>query len=152
MPSSNGSAAASWIPDGYTEQVYVEDVPHLYGAIRLSYRPVLITILARINREMTEVGDDTEKRQYIAAKWMSQRLVSWDLKKPDGSLVDHRNVEELLHIRPALFTRLWNIIGLGLDGGDIDPRWRARELHERSQRELAASMSGKSRDETDEGN
>jgi hypothetical protein len=148
--SDNG--VASWIPDGYTESVYFESVEKLYGAIRFTYRPILITTLARINREMNEAGDDDAKRQYIAAKWMTQRLVSWDLKKPNGEAVDMRNIEDVLKVRPALFTRLWNCIGLGIDGGDIDPKWRAQELHERAQREMAVTMSGKEGHEVDEGN
>lgn len=145
MSQSNGFA--SWIPDGYTEAVYFEDVPRLYGEMRFTYRPILITRLAKINREMNEVGDDDEKRQYIAAKWMSQRLVSWDLKKPDGSPVDHRDIEQLLHIRPALFNRLWNVIGLGIDGGDLDPNHRSRDFYEQAQDELAVSEAGETKQE-----
>ena len=150
MSSSNG--VANWIPDGYTESVYFEGVDNLHGDLRFTYRPILITTLARINREMNDAGDDDTKKQYIAAKWMGQRLVSWDMKKPNGESVDFRDQEQMVHVRTVLFNRLWNCIGQGIDGGDHDPKKTAQEQYSDSQTDMAVAMREGSREEVLEGN
>lgn len=155
MSGENGQYA-SWIPDGYTMELFVKAVPGLHGGVKGKYRPVVVMEQARIDAEMRQAPGDAEKHQWIAAKWISLKVVSWDIKKPDGSLVDHKNIEDVLHVAAPLFTRLWGIIN-GSDPNDVDTSVGTYELYSLSKREMAisaASTGEKSQtpEEVDSGN
>jgi hypothetical protein len=106
---------------------------------------------ALVNKEMDQAGQDWQKRQWIAAKWIKQQIVSWDIKKPNGEMVSHSDINEILPLRPLLFTRIWNVVN-GNDGGDIDPSASDYDLHTASEREMAVAVSGTYPEAVDEKN
>lgn len=147
---SDVNGVCCYIPDGYTQEAFIRGDETLFPDVRLTYRPVLVLQQAQINQEMA-AANDIEKAQWIAARWMVQQIVTWDIKKPDGSAVNHNDQKEVLHLRPALFARLWDIIN-GTDGGDVDRTASASAMHSRAQREQAMATRGLSGEEIDEGN
>lgn len=146
----NGSPAA-WIPDGYTQTAYLAELPNMYPSVRFQFRPMLVMNQAIVNKELDMAGEDWQKRQTIAAKWIKQQVVNWDIKKPTGEDVDHNNVSEIIRLRPLLFQRIWNIVN-GNDGGDLDESMADYDLHLRTERELACALTGSEPQEMDEKN
>lgn len=138
--TQNGTA--NYIPDGYTQTAYFREVPGVYSETRVTFRPLGIIQQSQIDRELQDTADDWGKRQWIAARWITHQVISWSIKKPGGDSVDHRDINEVLRLRPALFTRIWNVLN-NQDGGDVDPKASAYENHTRAQREQAVAMSDK---------
>lgn len=145
----NNGEPVSYIDDGYTQHAYVAPIHNLHPEARFSFRPVPILMQARINKQLVEAGEDAEKREWIAAQWISQQMVQWDIKKPDGDLINHRQIAEVLKVRPILFIRIWRIVS-GDDGGDIDPKATSFDMHVKSERDKAVAMCDA--DEADQGN
>jgi hypothetical protein len=136
---SEGNGAANYIPDGYTQSAYFREVPGIHTDVRVRFRPLLITQQAQIDREIKEA--DFEKRQWIAARWITQQVVNWDIEKKPGEIVSHSDINEVLRLRPLLFNRIWDAIN-SQDGGDVDPKASAYENHMRAQREQAVASAG----------
>ena len=137
---SAGNGTVNYIPDGYTLPVYFRELPGVYGEFRGRARPLVITQQGQIQREMQLAEEDWEKRQWVAARWISHQLVDWNIKTPTGEQVDHRDVNQVLRLRPALFNRLWAFINNN-DGGDIDPDAAPFETYSRACREQAVATS-----------
>lgn len=138
---SNGHMTASYIPDGYTQSVYFREEPGIYGETRCTYRPLTITEQGNVQRELSQHPSDADwdKRQWIAARWLVQKIVSWTIAKPTGEPVNHREVSEVMRLRPPLFNRLWNCLN-SLDGGDPDPEQDEYERHKQSVAAQAVAM------------
>lgn len=135
-----GNGTINWIPDGYTQAVYFRELPGVHGDFRMRFRPLLIMQQAEIDRELQNA--DYEKRQWIAARWISSQVVDWSLKKPGGETVSTTDVNDILRIRSTLFNRMWNAIN-NQDGGDVDPDASEFENYSRSQREQAVASAEK---------
>jgi len=150
MPSSNGQTA-SYIPDGYTEDVYFAEFRRVHGEFRATYRPLSINQHSAVNRDLEQAGDNWERRNWVAARWIAKQVVSWNLTKPNGTAVDHTNVDEVMHMRPAIFTRLWNVIN-NTDGGDLDPREGEFERQRRAETENVVDISEETKQEALEKN
>lgn len=135
------STTDNWIPDGYMQDVFFQEFPGIHGKARITIRPLAITQQGQVQRELANAESDWDRRQWIAAKWMTQQIVKWDIKKPDGTFVNHQDVSEVMKLRPALFNRLWNVLN-NSDGGDIDPDETPYDMHKRAQNELAVAASG----------
>lgn len=149
---ANNGDVTGWIPDGYTRSFFIRGVPGLYPDTRGSLRPLVVIKQAEINREMRQAGEDLKKQQWIAAKWIAQQVVDWDIKKSaDGDLVSTEDVSEILKLQPELFQRIWGIVN-GVDGGDVDENATAYEMRIAAKREVAIAATGMDPTELDEGN
>lgn len=113
-----------FIDDGYTATAFIQGRANLYPDVRFSYRPCLTPDRDRINT--VAAREPADKAVAVLAKSVATRVVSWDLTDRTGAAV-LVSAENVLRLKPALFTRLLNIV-LGLEGGDTDP---AAEDHER---------------------
>jgi hypothetical protein len=149
--SDNGQPTANYIPDGYTQAVYFAPLPGIYKEFRATYRPLTVATAAKLGRELNNCGEDVEQRQWVAARWMSQQTVSWDIKKNNGELVNHKDVNECMRIGLSLFNRYWNVIN-NVDGGDPDPEVSQYERQKQAMTDQATAMSGVSQRETLEKN
>ena len=138
--TSNGQGTINYIPDGYTLPVYFKEIPGVHGEFRGRYRPLILLQQGQVQRELALCDDDWEKRQWVAARWISQQLVDWSVKRPDGERVEHKDINQIMRLRPSLFNRLWNVIN-NQDGGDIDPQQSAYDS--RSAREQALAIEPK---------
>jgi hypothetical protein len=149
---TNGKGTTNYIPDGYTLPVYFKEIPGVHGEFRGRFRPLILIQQGQVQRELSTCDEDWEKRQWVAARWITQQLVDWDIKKPNGQSVDHKDVNEVMRLRPTLFNRLWNVIN-NQDGGDIDPQLSAYDTFSRAAREQAvANQSGQTVEQVLEGN
>lgn len=148
----NNGQTASYIPDGYTEDVYFREFKGVHDEFRATYRPLSINQHSAVNRDLDQAGDNWERRNMVAARWISQLVISWNLKNPvTKEDVDHRNVAEVGHMRPAIFTRLWNVIN-NTDGGDVDPMASDFEMQRRAETDMVTSEAGLGRQEALEKN
>lgn len=148
---SDNGRTSNYISDGYTATVYFEGVYNIHDPFRATYRPLTVATGAKLNQDLAACGDDIERRQWVAARWMSQQTVEWDVRKKDGTPVSHKDVNELMRMGLTVFHRYWNVIN-NLDGGDPDPQETEYERQKRSLTEQAAAMSGESKMETLEKN
>jgi len=142
MSSNNGTA--SFIPDGYTQNVYFRELSGIHGEFRGRCRPLIMIQQGQVQRELQLAEDDWEKRQWIAARWITQQFVDWNVKQPGGQPVDHKDINQVIRLRPALFNRLWAVLN-NQDGGDVDPQQTPYEAFARAQREQAVAATGPSK-------
>ena len=98
----------AYIPDGYTVDGYIEREERLYPACRLKYRPAT-TQERSAYFSLIEREKDAKKEEEIAAEAIKLHVLSWDLKKPDGSAVEI-TVLEILRIQPLLFQKMFSVI------------------------------------------
>ena len=140
MPS-NGQGTTCYIPDGYTQEFYFAEADGIHGEVRGSFRPLSVMQHAAVNRDLSQAGDDWERRAWVAAKWIGKQVVNWDVRHPrTGELIDHTKVDEVMHMPNTLFTRTWNLV-CNTDGGDIDPRKDPYEMRKQVENEEVIQRS-----------
>lgn len=145
---SNNGYVATYIPDGYTQNAYLRPRTGLHGEIRFSYRPMLVTTQGQVLRDFQDAAENPARQQEIAAEWICRYVVSWNIQRPDGKPVNCKDVNDVLHLRPSVFNRIWSII-LGDEGGDVDPQERPEEKRRRTEMEAEVVAAGKTREELD---
>lgn len=106
----------SYINDGYTADGYIEEIPRLHQALRFTYRPVLP---ADRGIYMAEIEKATPRgKEEFRAEIIRRHVPSWDMKNGDEAVPLHKAA--ILHVHPALFTRLYLIV-MGYDAPDAQP-------------------------------
>jgi len=141
-----------YFDDGYTRDGFIAAVPRLHGALRFSYRPVLV----EQRGELRAAGAKLDSRgctRHVAA-FLTSQLVAWSLVDRRGQPVPVE-ADRLLRIHPELLIKLQNIV-LGFVPSDVDPAWdepaMQRELDESAAAALSGSTVGEVREERDEKN
>ena len=66
--------------------------------ITFTYKPLNAEQAAAYHRKLLRAGDDIAAIQRIVCKMLAAQLVSWDLKRPDGSAVDCKNWVEVARL------------------------------------------------------
>lgn len=146
MDVQNHKPQPTFIPDGYTRKGFIKAIPGLHGEVRFSYRPMLPgqrdSTRNAINRERGE------KASTLQAAAIAGHLTSWDCVYPEdgpdenlrGKIVPI-SVENVRHLIPSLFDRLFVIIG-GMDASDPEPEAAPAEQKEYADLLLQAAESG----------
>lgn len=104
---------SGFIDDGYTEQGLIVAAEGLYPAVRFLFRPMLVTELAQYSTRVSQATDEAVRRE--VARWLSLKLVEWDVRDGQDREVPIRPVgldplANLLRLKPPLFVKLWKII------------------------------------------
>lgn len=102
----------AYIDDGYTERGFLTAIPGLHPAVAFSYRPMLLTELARFAERTAHASQDAVRRE--AARWLSLKLVEWDLCDSQNRTVPifatTFPLDNLLRVKPCVFVRMWKIV------------------------------------------
>lgn len=138
------------IPDGYTEEGYIAEVPGLHPALRFAYRPML-----NLERDVLQNLAAKESPQRINQAFTDaavSRLQSWGATDQQGDPLAI-NAKNFSRLRPALFNRVYNIIA-GYQPSDPDP---AKVVESDEERQLLEAVThgrpiGEVRQEEHEGN
>lgn len=133
---------SNFIPEAFVEQGYIEpkgDEVGLFLPCRFTYLPMLVEERLKLTGAYKTMGADDAQR--FEADVLAKKLKSWDIVKPDNSPVEIKPVN-LLRLRPALLTRLSNVI-CGYSASDTDPNWadEAKVEHAKVKYESALSDS-----------
>lgn len=124
------------IPDGYTEEGYVAEVPRLHGALRFRFRPMLPEERDAIDYAIKDKSPGQSHAMYRKA--LATRIQSWSEKDKDGNDVTVAE-SAIRNLRPALYDKLYNIVA-GYRASDVDPN------HEKAtdevDHELEAAITG----------
>jgi hypothetical protein len=114
--------ATTFIPDGYTVDGYIAEIPRRHGAVRFRYRPCVATEnMIGANAITKAVGPSPAKAEMIAATIIAKQLVEWDVTaptKPDEVL--DITAENVARVHPTIGAKLLGIIR-GTDASDLDP-------------------------------
>jgi|GEM_PF-1684504 len=129
------SSDLAFISDGYTQRGFIRGEPRLHPAIRFEYRPATLPEVVGYRKQAATL--DAMPLYQHAAKFVSGKLLSWDLQ--DGETSAPTSPEWLLKLRYALFLRLLNIV-LGLDASDEDPDWA--DADKKAHQDDAAAAAG----------
>ena len=107
----------SYIHDGYNETAFIRGVPHLYGDVRFTFRPML----AEDRAEFVERGSKLKARDQTrrSAELIEHHVLEWNVERLDGKPVPI-TAEAILRLHPNLFNRiLWVVTGT--EPWDEDP-------------------------------
>lgn len=130
-----------FIPDGYTEDVYIAGIDGLHPPVRIKVRTMLAAERAVL---LEELGKLDEKTAHVKlAKAMVARVLSWDLKDDDTGAAAPITVENVLRLRPALFLSIASVVR-GFRGSDPDPEAEANpaELAKITDAAIDAAIAG----------
>lgn len=137
--SQNG--VVNYIPDGYTQTVYFAAFDGVYGEFRATFRPMSVSLAGKMQKDLSQVGDDAEKRNMVVARWMAHQTIDWNVQKHNGEKVNHKDVTEIMHLPLSLFNRYANVLS-NIEGGDPDPESTDYETRKQAATEQAVSLSG----------
>lgn len=129
-----------YIPDGYTEQAYIAELPRIHGEVRFTFRPMLTEERAIVFGRKSKELDPRKFEQQCAAE-LAARINHWSLANGSADQPLPINRETLLKLKPALFQRLVNIVA-GLDASDVDPTWPSDQKAEAADAEIEATILG----------
>lgn len=117
-----------YIPDGYTEEGYIREVPGLHGPVRFTFRPMLVVQRAGLFGQRTlSLPDELQDRR--CADVLCAQLVSWSVTDSEGRPLAV-TAENILRLKPALFQRILAIVS-GVEPSDI---YRTERSHRRRAR------------------
>lgn len=135
MEGNGNGKACGYISDGYTRSGIISEVPRLYPAVRLSWRPVLVAERVKI---VDEIANATSRPlgEAIAAREVARRIVKWDLVDAKGEAVPV-SPEHLLRVHPALNFRIYQVV-MGYEAPDED----AAQQPQQDDPELVALLNG----------
>lgn len=101
-----------FINDGYNRTAYIAEVPGIYDALKITYRPCT-------SEERSAHGDEVSGGGLVhgnkkASALLGKHIQSWSIPnvKPDANA--------MLKLNLNLFNRIYQIV-LGNDGGDEEP-------------------------------
>jgi hypothetical protein len=137
---NNNNGTLTYIPDGYTQTVYFAEFDGVYGEFRATFRPMSVALASKMQKDLQQVGDDAEKRNLVVARWMAHQTVSWDVES-NGQPVNHKDVNEIMHLPVSLFNRYANVLS-NIEGGDPDPAATDYDKRKKAATEQAVAMSG----------
>lgn len=121
------SNECAFIDDGYTVTGYIARRPGLHPAITFEFRAMTQPECARAKHHLNNARTPEEGEGH-AAGVIAKRLVSWDIKKRDGKMVDITQ-ENVIRVQPMAFYDMWCQV-LGVRGPDAMPRAEnAADLH-----------------------
>lgn len=109
---------SAFIDDGMSTTKYIAEVPRLYPAAQITFRPINAASLAAFLAR-TKFADDVLLRTE-AAKEIAARIGTWNVCKADGTPVVV-SAENLLKLQSSFFKRLESIV-FGYDPGDEELR------------------------------
>jgi hypothetical protein len=103
----------AYLEDGYTETGFLAGLPRLHPAVNFEYRPMLVTELAQYSARTAHCSEEAVRRE--VARWLSIKILEWDVTDVRGQVVPIQSssadpLENILRLRPAVFTRLWKIV------------------------------------------
>lgn len=110
-----------FIPDGYTLDGYIAEVPGLHGALRFVYRPCTASENAVTGGAVDKViRQSPAKAERIVATGVCKQLVSWSVQNPKTKEAVDIVPATAVRLQPALFAKLFDIIR-GARASDVDP-------------------------------
>ncbi len=110
-----------YIPEGYTEEGYIREVPGLHGPVRFTFRPMLVVERAALfGQRMLSMPDELQDRR--CADVLCGCLVSWSVTDAEGRPLAV-TAENILRLKPALFQRMLAIVS-GVEPSDMYRRER----------------------------
>jgi len=98
-----------YLEDGYTEDGYIAAAPGLHNAIEFRYRPLT-------SDERSTILDKTAKvqtaplRNAVIREHLVKQIESWSIVDKNGAAMAI-TVETIKRLKPAVFDKLWDIIG-----------------------------------------
>lgn len=99
--------AVGFIDDGYSESGFIAEEPGLYPAVTFTFRPMLPTEYGQFLGRLA--NDNEEKARHEMARWISTKLVEWDLRDSRGNTVEI-TPQNVVRIKEPLLVRLWRIV------------------------------------------
>jgi hypothetical protein len=100
---------AAYIDDGYTETELVPAQDGLYPAQTITFRPFTKGEIGQYISDLRRAGDDEDAVGKVAGKWLSQKLVSWDLRDSQNEVVKIAP-DTVLRLHPRFFDACWGFI------------------------------------------
>lgn len=100
-------AASAFIDDDYNETGRIAAVEGLHPEVRFSYRPMTAQEWMRCLSECE--GKTLIESREVQAKWLTKKLISWDIRDRSGNPVP-ATVEKSLKLHAPVFHRLFNIV------------------------------------------
>lgn len=104
----------TFIPDGYEMDGEVPAVKGLHGGFKFRYRPT--TADEQDELRAKNAGQDVAKQNAATRAAIAAKLVSWEIKTPDGQEVPV-SVDNLKRLHPAVYDRLYWIVCEGEPDG-----------------------------------
>ena len=108
--------AKAFIPDGYSQDAFIEALPNVYEAVRIVFRPVMPEAVRALMHGYFEKPANVQGQ--IVDETLLRQIVKWDLTDHDGNPVT-LSVESYRRIKKPLKDRLFNIVTC-YEGGDSD--------------------------------
>lgn len=117
---------SAFIEDGYDETVFIKGIENLHPHVRVTYRPLPITERTALSDALAKSVNRGVAREEdkVAAKVLSERIVSLEILNDDGSLVQRLtgiSAEQLLKLRSALWLKMTAMLLWGSIPFDHDP-------------------------------
>lgn len=100
MTSENNEVPIVYFEDAYIATKVVE-LTSQTPAFKFEYKPLNVFQAAQLTDAIMDAGK-YEKVVLANLDLMTRHLISWDVKKPDGSIVDFTCIEELKRLSPKL--------------------------------------------------
>lgn len=106
-----------FIPENYEFPAYIEAVPGIHGAQRITYRPMCNSEVAAMYTKMRSKPDDEATK--IVAEIVAPRIRSWSIKGPNGEEVKP-TAANFLRLTPTLADKISSLVQ-GYRKSDPDP-------------------------------
>lgn len=104
--------ATNYIPDGYTEEALIKEIPRMHGSVRFTYRAMLNDKIREVQHSWDLISAAERTRRIYAV--IEKQLVNWDITKEDPKTKQQITVPikaaEFPHIKRMIIERVYNIV------------------------------------------
>jgi hypothetical protein len=103
-----GKKKVVYYEDNYEESVVLpetEDMPE----IKVTYRPLNMLQTSQLT-DAVLVGETVAGAAMATMEMLTRHVVSWNIEKPDGQLVNHKDVKELTRLDPGVLQKISRLI------------------------------------------
>lgn len=112
-----------YIDDGYTLEGFIAAERAAHGALRFTYRPLLVRPRVKAITKIAETQDPSEREEY-AAGVVAKQITNWSFTDRAGKSVPISADAMLDHMEPRLYHKLRDVV-LGLSASDEDPEGKS---------------------------
>ena len=127
--------------DGYTLDAFIAAVPLMHNDVRIKFRPTDIP-----ERSIYIAFRDKANEKALTEKLgniLASKIESWNLTRQVGEneFVPMEIIpDRIKRLKPILWMRLVNIVVWGVDGGDLDPGFTAKQMSDELENDINALM------------
>lgn len=107
MAKEEGNKTVYYDKD-YTRTIELKEAEH-YPKVVFTFKPLNIIDVAEVTDKIMEKATVAGAAE-VNVEMISRQLVKWDLKKPNGTTIDFRKIDELKRLDTVVLNKIIGII------------------------------------------